>query len=43
MKIGTRTVTLRWEWDETLAFCKEIGLDGIQVAPREHGLVDLSE
>ena len=43
MKIGVRTVCLKMSWDETLAFCSEIGLDGIQVAPKEHGLVDLSE
>ena len=43
MKIGARTVCLRWDWGRTLAFCKEIGLDGFQVAPTEHGLVDLSE
>ncbi|MEW6358283.1 MAG: sugar phosphate isomerase/epimerase family protein [Planctomycetota bacterium] len=43
MKIGVRTVCLRMSWDETLGFCRDIGLDGIQVAPKEHGLVDLSE
>jgi len=42
MKIGVRTITLKMEWDEVLAFCKETGLDGIQVAPGEHGLADLS-
>ena len=43
MKIGARTVALQWDWDRTLEFCRDIGLDGIQVAPSEHGLVDLDE
>ncbi|NOZ23298.1 MAG: sugar phosphate isomerase/epimerase [Planctomycetes bacterium] len=43
MKIGVRTVCLRMSWDEVLTFCRDIGLDGIQVAPKEHGLIDLSE
>lgn len=43
MKIGARTVCLGWDWDRTLEFARDIGLDGIQVAPTEHGLVALSE
>jgi len=42
MKIGVRTVCLRQEWDEVLPFCEQIGLDGIQVAPMEHGLLETS-
>lgn len=42
MKIGVRTVCLRQDWDDVLPFCKQVGLDGIQVAPMEHGLLDLS-
>jgi len=43
MKIGVRSITLRMSWDDALAFCRDIGLDGIQVAPSEHGLVDLPD
>ena len=43
MKIGARTVCLGWDWDHTLELAKDIGLDGIQVAPTEHDLLNLSE
>ena len=42
MRIGARTVCLRWGWDRTLAFCREAGIVGFQVAPKENGIVDWS-
>ncbi len=43
MKIGARTVCLRWDWDRTLAFCKDAGIEGFQVAPTENGIIEWSE
>lgn len=43
MRIGARTVCLRWDWDRTLAFCKDAGIEGFQVAPAENGIIEWSE
>ena len=43
MKIGARTVCLGWDWDRTLAFCRDAGIEGFQVAPSENGILSCSE